>query len=168
MIVRSFDLRLPVCLSGLGVLNYVEGGKTKRALCLLAIIPEERETKIIVGTAKEHASALASYCSDESSPALLAMMESWLCHGSDHWFMAPSEWHAIPESRQKAILERILDPNPSIAHPVEFSIFDSARTQIVDSIEQALSNGDVPTDKLPAVKNLLASEKKKLDDLTSN
>ncbi|WP_144259405.1 hypothetical protein [Methylocystis sp. ATCC 49242] len=167
LFVISFDLRLPVCLSGLGILNYVEGSKTMRALCLLAIVPEERQTKIIVGAAKEHANALASYCSNGTSPALLAMMESWLCHGSDHWFMTPSEWHAIPESRQKAILGRISDPHPSIADPVEFSIFDSVRSKIIDSIEQALSNGEVPTDKLVEVHDLLASEKKKLHNLTS-
>ena len=168
LFVRNFNIRLPVCLSGLGVLNYIQGDTPKRALCILAIIPEEQESHVILGATKEHMNALDSYFNDESSPSVLAMMESWLCHGSDHWFMTPSTWHAIPESRQKVILERILDPNPSIADPVKFSILDSARTQIVDLIEQKLSSGDFPAGQLPDINELLASEKMKLDDFTSN
>ncbi len=166
--VRVYDERLPVCLSGLGVLNYMQGDTRKRALCILAVIPEEQETNIILGGAKEHMNALASYFNVESSLSLLAMMESWLCHGSDHWFMTPSAWYAIPESRKKVILERILDPNPSITHPVEFSILDTARTRIVDFIEQELSRGNFPTGQLPVINKLLASEKMKLYDFTSN
>ena len=168
LIVGNFNLRVPVCLSGSGVLNYMQGDTTKRALCLLAIIPEVEETKVILGATKEHMNALASYFSDESSPGVLARMESWLCHGSDHWFMTPSEWHAIPEARKKVILERILEPSPSIAAPVEFSILDSARTHIVDLIEQALSSGDFPSGQFPAIIELLASEKMKLDDCISD
>ena len=168
LVVMIINLSLPVCLSGLGVLNYVQGDTTKRALCLLAIIPEEQETKVIIGSAKEHMNAVVSYCKDESSPAFLAMMESWLCHGSDHWFMSPSEWHAIPESRQEMILERILDPKHSIGDPVEFSILDRPRKQIVDLIERALSSGNFTSVQLPVINELLASQKMKLDDLTFN
>ena len=167
LIVMDFDFRLPVCLSGAGMLNYMQGDATKRALCILAIIPEEQKTKVILGAAKEHMNALVSYCADETSPRFLAMMESWLCHGSDHWFMTPSEWHAIPESRQKVILERILDPSLSIVDPVEFSILDSTRRQIVDLIGQALSRGDFSTGQRPDIIKLLASEKRKLDDFTN-
>ncbi len=168
LIVGVFDKHLPVCLSGLGVLNYMQGDTRKRALCILAIIPEEQKTHIILGSSKEHMKVLESYFNDESSPSVLAKMESWLCHGSDHWFMTPSAWYAIPESRKKVILEQILDPNPSIAHPVEFSILDSARTLIVDFIEQELSRGNFPTSQLPEITKLLASEKLKLYDFTSN
>ena len=145
----------------------MQNGTTMHALCILAIIPEDQETKIILGAAKEHTNALASYCSDETSPNFLATMESWLCHGSDHWFMTPTEWHAIPETRQKVILARILAPDLTIAHPVDFSILDGPRMHIVKLIEQSLSNGDLPTASLPQIYQLLACEKDKLDDITS-
>jgi len=162
VIVRAFNLRLPVCLSGLGVLNYVEQRVVKRALCLLAVIPEQQETKIIIAATEQHVNALTAYCSDESSTGLLAMIESWMCHGSDHWFMTPSGWFAIPEPRRKLILDQILDANPSIADPVNFSILDNARVQIVELMERALSADEFSPDELSAVKELLASEKKKL------
>ena len=167
IVVRNFNLRLPVCLSGLGELHYMQNGTTMHALCILAIIPEDQETKIILGAAKEHTNALASYCSDETSPNFLATMESWLCHGSDHWFMTPTEWHAIPESRQKVILARILAPDLTIAHPVDFSILDGPRMHIIKLIEQSLSSGDLPTASLPQIYQLLACETGKLDDITS-
>ena len=162
LIVRHFDLRLPVCLSGLGILICKQDNTTKRAMCILAIIPEAQGTTVILCTAKEHMNALATYCSDESSPGFLAMMESWLCHGSDHWFIAPSNWHAIPESRQQAVLERILDPNPSIATPVEFSVLDSSRRKIIGLIELSLSGGDYTTSQLVELNDLLTSENRNL------
>ena len=168
LIVRNFDLQLPVCLSGLGVLSYMQNGTIKRALCILAILPEEHETKAIIGTTKEHTDALDFHCADETSPTFLANMESWMCHGSDHWFMTPSSWNAIPELRQKVILKRILDSELSIADPVDFSILDGPRKHIIDLIEQAYSRGDFPTTQFPQIHQLLAREKKKFDDFSSN
>ena len=140
----------------------------KRALCILAILPERQETKAILGAANEHTNALASYCADETSPNFLTTVESWMCHGSDHWFMTPSAWYAIPEPRQKAILERIFDPEPSISDPVEFSILDGPRKQLVKLIERSLAIGDFPALQLRQIHKLLACEREKLDAFTSN
>ena len=91
-----------------------------------------------------------------------------MCHGSDHWYMTPSAWHAIPEPRQKVILKRILNPEPSIGEPVDFSILDGPRKHIIELIEQALSRGDFPTAQFPQIHQLLDREKGKFGDLTSN
>ena len=107
-VVATFDIQLPVCLSGIGVLNYSVDTHPQRALCLLAIIPEPGKTKIIYGSADEHMPALETLYRDQSSPAVLEMLESWMCHGSDHWFITPSEWAEISESRKAAALNLLL------------------------------------------------------------
>ena len=159
----SLDFQLPICLSGLGILPYRTGDVIRRALCFLAVIPETNETKIIVGAGKDHEDALTRYLHDESSTAMLARVESWMCHGSDHWFMTPSVWEAIPPARKDAIRTRILDTAHSIAHPVEFSILDGLRNRIVAWAESQLRDRKiVPADINRAMK-LVADEKAKLN-----
>jgi hypothetical protein len=104
MSVATLDYQLPVCLSGIGILPYRQDNVITRAVCFFAIIPEVTETKIVIGALKGHDRALEMYLRDESSTAVLGRLESWMCHGSDHWFMA--------------IYERILDPSPSIANSI--------------------------------------------------
>lgn len=160
--VTQIDLQLPVCMSGLGVLNYIEHGIQKRALSLLAIIPEKGLTKLIYGSADTHINALRLAYADHSSTAILAMVESWMCHGSDHWFMTPSEWSIIADPRKEATLDLILNANLSIADPVEFSILDSARRTIIQYIEEALSSCTLKGDDVLRASALLAQEKEKL------
>jgi hypothetical protein len=162
MTVMNFNMRLPVCLSGLGVINYVEADTRRRALCFLAVIPEDQETKVIVGALTEHANAIAHHLRDQSSLAFLERIESWMVHGSDHWFMTPSAWGAIPDSRQEAICARILDASGSIADAVEFSILDEPRRRVVELMERSLADGSIPVGECTRVKDALAEEKAKL------
>jgi hypothetical protein len=74
MLIANFNLRVPVCLSGLGMLNYELHGVRKRALCFLAVIPEQAQTKIIIGAEKEHQNAIDLHFMDETSPALVARL----------------------------------------------------------------------------------------------
>jgi hypothetical protein len=163
-IAATFDVQLPVCLSGIGVLNYIADSRPDRALCLLAIIPEPGKTKIICGSADEHMDALKNLYRDESSPAVLEMLESWMCHGSDHWFMTPSEWDIISASRKKAACELILNSDLSIADKVDFSILDSARRVIIGFIEQSLDATAMSGQDTNMLETLLSYERGKFGD----
>ena len=110
MVVAPCDIQLPVCLSVLGVLNYMNQGIAKRALCFLAIIPETGKTQIIFGAAIEHKEAVWLQFKDQSSPAILEMLESWMIYGGDHWFITPSAWSAVPPNRRRAIRDHIFKP----------------------------------------------------------
>jgi hypothetical protein len=162
MEAANFDMQLFVCLSGLGVLNYMENGVGKRGLCFLAIIPEAGQTKIMLGAASTHEKIVRLHFNDLSSPTILEMLESWMIHGSDHWFMAPSAWQAIPEARQRAICARILEPL-SLADRVPFSVLDGPRKHIVNLIESQLASRAIPPDEIERAKEILAEEKAKLD-----
>lgn len=137
--VRDLDLQLPVCLSGIGVLNYTRNGVAHRALCFITILPEDGRTKILIGADRRHADAVEQHVGDDGSLAVLAMLESWMMHGSDHWFMTPSAWAAIPGDRQRAICGRILEPL-SLADRAPFSLLDGARQQIISHIESLLAS----------------------------
>lgn len=163
VIAGIFDLQLPVCPSGLGVLHYRVAGVANRALCFLGIIPEATETKIILGAEKQHAEALAVHMRDESSPAVLERLERWMCNGSDHWFMRPSAWAAIPQARKDAICERILSTSHSMGDPVEFSILDGPREHILAFAEAQLRDRNVTSDRMEDCRVLIAEERRKLN-----
>ena len=160
----KLDLRLPVCLSGTGSFNYMDGENVKKALCILVVVPEKQATKATICCARKHINTLMPYRRLESQLQFLEILESWMCHGSDHWFMTPSEWNAIPEGRKKLILDAILNDEFSIAHTFEHSILDSARKHVLNVLERALAQGKYPNDQVPEVRQLLASERRKLDD----
>jgi hypothetical protein len=162
MIAANFDMQLPVCLSGLGVLNYMDHGVRKRGLCFLAIIPEVGHSKIMLGAAAEHEDAVRLHFEDQSSPAILEILESWMIHGSDHWFMTPSAWAAIPHARQRAICDRILEPL-SLADRTPFSVLDGPRRRIVSFIEKQLASGAIPPEETARVQEILTHERAKLD-----
>jgi hypothetical protein len=161
MNVADLDVQLPVCLSGLGVLNYIDNGIRKRALCFLAIIPEAGRTKIMLGATAEHKDAVQLQFEDTSSPAILEMLESWMIYGSDHWFMTPSAWAEIPHARQRAICDGILELL-SVADRTPFSILDGPRRRIVNMVEDRLASGAIPPEQITHVQEILAQERAKL------
>ena len=161
MRVINLDLELPVCLSGFGVLNYRYRGEARRGLCFLAILPEDGRTKIIIGADKAHAAAVDLHIADDGSFAVLAMLESWMIHGTDHWFIRPSAWAAILEPRRQAICERLIEPL-SLADRAPFSVLDGPREAILGLGEEQLRSGGIPADHRPIVEQCLSEERAKL------
>lgn len=160
--VQAFNLQLPVCLSGLGVLNYREDGTDKRCLACLAVLPEAQGTKILIAVAPEHEDVAALHMSETASPVVLARVESWMLHGSDHWFIRPSSWALIPEARQRAIRNRIPVPGSLVEVP-PFSVLDEMRQQIIAEIDRALASGELSAEDEPRARQLHTVEQGKLD-----
>lgn len=162
MLVANFDIELPVCLSGFGVLNYRRDGETKRGLCFLAIIPEAGNTKIMLGAAPEHRDAVDLHAEDDGSFAVLDMLESWMIHATDHWFIAPSAWRKISEPRQTAICARIMELL-SLADRSPFSVLDDARRQVIALAESQLAAGRIPEENRSPLECALQVQRAKLD-----
>jgi len=159
--VRDIDIQLPVALSGIGVLNYTREGNHFRAICFITILPEAGRTKFMIGADRQHSDALDYSLRDDGSLAVLAMLESWMVHGSDHWFITPSAWAAIPPDRQRAICERILEPL-SLADSAPFSVLDSARQQIITYIEHLLASDALTPETRTTYEQVRAQEQAKL------
>ncbi len=162
LLAASFDIQVPVCLSGFGVLHYREHGAARSAPCVLAIIPEAGGTKILLGAAAEHAQAIDLQLGSQSSFEIVEMLEQWMVDGSDHWFITPSAWQAIPQDRQDAICKRIVEANP-LGEPLAFSVLDAARLHILGLARAMLSGSEIPTGERPAVEVMLLDQQHRLE-----
>ena len=160
--VMQADLQIPVCLSGLGVLNYKNEDVVKRALCCIAILPEEVETNILLATMDEHSKAASLYLSDDAFPAAIARLESWMVYGSDHWFIRPSSWEAMSDTRKTALCDAISELR-SLSEEVPFSILDDARSRIITEIKRALKTSEIDQKYHQQARDLLVREQSKLE-----
>jgi hypothetical protein len=137
-------IAMPVSLSGLGVLSYKrdrdKNERTCRALCLLGILPQKGSTVAFIGADRKHADVVEAYRSSMMHGFNgLNAMESWMINGSDHWFIRPSSWAAIPQHRQKKVLQLLMSDDENIGAMLNFSILDEARRAIVAMIEDHIA-----------------------------
>jgi hypothetical protein len=140
----SIPVEVPVSLSGFGVLTYrrKRDKRTRRALCLLGILPQGASTVAFIGTNRKHAEIVEAYSSSMVHGFnSLNAMESWMTNGSDHWFICPSAWAAIPQHRQEKVLELLMSEDDNIGTMLDFSILDEARRALIavirDHIDEA-------------------------------
>jgi len=124
---------LSVCLSGIANFWIDDHGKRASIRTILNILPSPQQTLIVATTLAIHKRYLETYMHrmiDQMNGALI-MVETWMVRGTDHWFMTPSEWENIPESRQAKILSDMIDESYSIGEAYQTSIFDSVRQQML-------------------------------------
>jgi len=142
---------LPVALSGLAGFGF-DGDFVD---CLLGVIPEVDETVVFVMGEPAHRSAFETYAPRcQTLLSLLDHIEAWMINGTDHWFLRPSIWRAIPKARQDALLERHLETKDDIRSPAPWSIFDDLR-------REALTSAPAPSSK--AERAFLARQRRKLE-----
>ncbi|MCE5306104.1 MAG: hypothetical protein LLG20_00525 [Acidobacteriales bacterium] len=138
---------VPVSLSGLGSLQYEYAGKKHLALCPLGILPQPGSTVAFIGAAWRHAVLVEHYQARmRVSFGALNAMEAWLLHGSDHWFIRPSTWEALPGPRQLRILRTVMSVKQNIASFPRVSVLDAVRRQLIacvlDHLPEAGNNRD--------------------------
>lgn len=124
---------LPVCLAGIANFWVDDHGKRFSVRTILNVLPSPQQTLIMATTLATHKLCLHTYIQqmlDQMNGALI-MVETWMVKGTDHWFMAPSEWEAVPESRQAKILADMLDTSVSIGKAYQTSVLDSVRAQLL-------------------------------------
>lgn len=135
--VFVFDVKIPVCLSGLGFFNYLHDGQTVRTMAVLNVLPYEHETVIMISTRKEHEIYVKKYLSELSGPFdVINMVENWMIYGTDHWFLAPAVWNQIRPQFQAKILEDVQNYDQNIGHGYEVTIFNSLKKQIIKDFDE--------------------------------
>ncbi len=124
---------IPVCLTGLANFWVDDHGKHLSVWTILNILPSSHQTLIVATTMATHKRYLHTYMRQMMDKMMgpLIMVETWMVRGPDHWFMAPSEWGAIPESRQAKILADMMDESVSIGEAYQTSVLDSVREQLL-------------------------------------
>jgi hypothetical protein len=123
---------LPVCLAGMANFWIDDHGKRLSIRTILNVLPSPQQTLIVATTLATHERYLETYIKQmlEMNGALI-MGETWMVRGPDHWFMTPSEWEAIPESRQVKILADMLDESASISGAYQTPVLVSVREQLL-------------------------------------
>jgi len=132
----------PVCLSGVGNLMWNRNGESLNISVIMNILPQENGTLLMAAVHKEYADDLNKYldvfCSTELG--IINLIESWMIHGTDHWFIRPSVWAKIPEERQKKILGELDKVNKSIKSQCPYSILDDSRNKAIMNVERILES----------------------------
>jgi len=155
-------LHIPVSLSGFAVVNYLERDVPHRALCLVGVVPQGDETVLFIGTAKRHEALLELWTPRlDHGFGILNAVESWMLHGSDHWFLKPSIWAALPPERQAKILEAITATEGNIGFSSAFSIFDDLRRWLIEEISRTVA--DMGEEERAASLRVLEAERAKLN-----
>lgn len=152
------DMQFPISLCGIASVGIDDNGIKRVAYCILNIIPAENSTSIIIAGLKQDAGILKPYWEyyTQNNISILNMIESYMIHGSDHWFIAPSVWNELPPEKQKIILNDILVTDKSFLDQFPLSIFDSIRSQFIKQLENQQKWAFQKN-----IQNLIEHEKKK-------
>ncbi len=150
----SIPVEVPVSLSGFGVLTYKRtcDKRARRALCLLGILPQDGSSVAFIVADRKHTEVVEAYRSSmvDGFNGLNAM-ESWMTNGSDHWFIRPSDWAAIPQHRQERVLELLMSDDDNIVTMLDFSILDGTRRAIIAMIHEHIDEAPERTGVLAMV-----------------
>ncbi len=146
----SIDIIIPVTLSGFGTF-YIDD--ETRVMIFMGIYPnsEKNETCIMLYASEVDKLYLKEYIEHFASSnfGILNMVEQFMIRGTDHWFINPDIGN-----QKNIILDEILVHSKGITHPINFSIFDDIRREIIKN-----ENGKELTDIQNEYLNL---EKQKL------
>ncbi len=152
-----FDREIPVALAGRGNFHIKLKNKVKNIEAILNVLPLESKTYIFIATLKKFTKELDAYMSQFVNPLqIVSLIENWMIHGSDHWFIKPSTWEKIDENYQNKILETIMDDKYNIGHKFGLTIFNDLK---MESIKLMEDNYEQLNEKLI---ELLNKEKQKI------
>lgn len=115
MLVRPM---LPIALAGRSSFAIGVQGVKHETHVILNALPAKHGTEVFIcASSEQHLQRYINWMLADTSfnDGIVGMVESWMLHGSDHWFMTPSKWCAIPSEQQKEILSAIKDTNTYIS-----------------------------------------------------
>ncbi len=128
----TFDRVIPVALAGRGNFKIKLKTKIKEVEVIFNVIPLKNKTYVFISTLKKYTTHLNAYMSQFINPLeFISMVECWMVHGSDHWFLSPSIWAKIDKKKQKEILERIMDINYNIGNEFNMTIFNDLKSESI-------------------------------------
>jgi hypothetical protein len=131
------DVKIPLCLSGIGIFNVLDNKRPVRVIAVLNVLPNENNTVIIISTRNDHSLYVQKYLSELKGPFdIINMIESWMIHGTDHWFIKPEVWKQIRPEFQIRILKDITSYDRNVAHPYDFTIFNSLKRHILENFSE--------------------------------
>lgn len=131
------NFQFPISLCGIASVGVLDNEIERVAYCILNVVPVENSTTIIIAGLKQDVGILEPYWEyyTQNNISILNMIESFMIHGSDHWFIKPSIWNSISIDKQKIILNDILATEKSFIDQFSLSIFDEVRNVFIEQLE---------------------------------
>lgn len=116
------------------------------------MIPSATHTFVSISGLREHDQHFQAYVQQKLTGMfrLLRTVESWMIHATDHWFIAPEEWDAVPLEIQRHLLDDIITTNLSIAADYQYGIFRTFRRALMKVLEDHESISEPEKAKLRA------------------
>lgn len=130
------NARLPITLSGQSAVNFQLDDEPHRLVFFATVIPEATRTQILIASRSAHAALLDQHLSSlgllgqgsgVNADALLGFVETFLFHGTDHWFFEEAYWKSLPSASRDALLAAVVgdgklgvDPAPLQILPRSF------------------------------------------------
>jgi hypothetical protein len=152
-----FDRQIPVALAGRGNFHTKWKTRNRNIEVIFNVLPLEGKTYIFISTLKKYQKQLKFYMDHFLNPLqTVSMVENWMIHGSDHWFIKPSIWNSIEPGLQHEILNKILNDKFNISDELDYSIFKDIKSESIDLMEKNYSTLTEP------LIHLLNKEKAKL------
>jgi len=156
-IAIEFDKPIPVALAGKG--NFVVRTKTKDKNIDIVFnsLPVQGRTYIFLTSLRKFEKQIRWYADRfRESISIVNLIEIWMIHASDHWFIKPSIWASLNIEVQEILLTRLFDSTFNAGNHLPVTIFKELKGEIITSWEEKYH--ELSSEE----KILLAVEKEKL------
>ncbi len=134
--IIQLDFVLPVCLAGIGNFGCRGENGTRNVLTVLQVLPFSDKTFVVMLVPVKHQTYLAWYINKfwANDFDVINNIESWMIHGTDHWFIKPSVWNKIKPEKQQRMLNDIRDLSKNIGDTYELDIFNDIKGELLKGI----------------------------------
>lgn len=127
---------LPIALAGRGNFHVKLKTKIKEVEVIYNVLPFSDRTYILIFCLKKFTKELNFYMRNSTDGLhLINLVESWMIHGSDHWFLKPSIWEKIDKVNQEVIINSIWDTDHNIGSEFHKSIFNDLKLSVIRKVE---------------------------------
>ena len=155
----TLPLEIPVALSGALLPMYRKRSeKIRTAPIAVGVIPQDGKTVVYLSSLSNHRQFLNGwYNKFKFGLNGLNLIEQWMVHGTDHWYLPPSLWGNLTQARQTEIEELLQSEEFAVDVDPAPSIFDDLRRLMLRELE-----GQRTTENQSRVDQIIAEERAKL------
>ncbi|MDI1444861.1 hypothetical protein [Polyangium sp. 6x1] len=142
----EIDRVVPVCLSGRANFHFRTADTVVHNVrVVVTVIPTPPNTFVAIAAPKAYGHMLDAYAAIRFSNPLMiiAAIESWMLHGTDHWFLGPDTWSSITPTAQQALLDDILDDTHNIGALYNKTVFNALKRDILAKIRSSLGPAEL-------------------------
>jgi len=129
----EIGFEMPVAISGKGNFMIETKNKKKFVEMVYNVLPQKGKTYIVMCGHKKHTKFIRMYAKQFRHPLqFISLIERWMVHGSDNWYIKPSVWNLLDENRKKYIISSIQSISYGIGSEFKHSILDELRKEYLE------------------------------------